>query len=137
VSEFIIRSVSGSGNVFGDGAQVRQTIGTPRGRVRAAEDAEPMCPGSGAEDAGRLRDEEITELASLYSSPGHAAALLQRAGFRTEHLPVFETSSNPYEYWCEVGRRIEHGLAARGRQRLLAAARADYPANPIFLRADI
>jgi hypothetical protein len=85
------------------------------------------------ENTRRLGEDEVAELARLYSSARRATTLLRRAGFRTEQLPVFEASANPYEYWREISEQMGHGIAARGRQRLLAVALTDYPHNPVFL----
>jgi hypothetical protein len=140
-STFNVGTVSGDGNVFGDNARVRQTTGYGHGDLERGEggpthpagrtDGHPE-PGVEPEDTRRLGEDELAELARLYSSARRATTLLRRARFRTEQLPPFEASANPLEYWREVSEQIGHGIAVRGRRRLLAVALSDYPHNPIF-----
>jgi hypothetical protein len=138
-------NVSGSGNVFGDNAQVTQMMGDKPGGAGPERDGSTSPapgrpdgysdPGQGAmsEDTRRLSKDEVVEFARVYSSRDRATTLLRRAGFHMASLPAFDASPSPYAYWNEVSEQIGHGLVARGRQRLLAVARSDYPANPVFL----
>jgi hypothetical protein len=142
-STFNIGTVSGDGNVFGDNARVCQTIGGGHGGVESEEggpadtaagapDGHPIR-GAESEEARRLGEDEVVELARLYSTARRATALLRRAGFRTERLPAFEASATPHEYWREISEQMRHGIAAGGWRRLLTAALGDYPQNPVFL----
>jgi hypothetical protein len=135
MNDINIGNVNGSGIVFGNTGQVNQTIGgNPAGATQARSGATPGR--AGPDDLRRLGDDEVVELAKLYSTSARAARLLRRAGFRGEALPVFEACATPYEFWYEVSEQIGHGLALRGRHRLLAVAHIDYPGNPVFPNPD-
>jgi hypothetical protein len=134
-----IGGVSGSGIVVGNTGQVNQAIGgNPPGAApeRSAATSPARGRAGGQDGLRRLGDDEVVELAKLYSTGVRAARLLRRAGFRGESLPVFDACANPYEFWYEVSEQIGHGIALRGRHRLLTVAHTDYPANPVFPNPD-
>ncbi|ADP83334.1 NB-ARC domain-containing protein [Pseudofrankia inefficax] len=81
----------------------------------------------------RLSEEEVRELADLYPDPVSARHLLVAAGWRPGRMPVWMIDADTF--WREVAEKLEGGLVADGRRRLLAAAAERWPANPVFATA--
>ncbi|MBL7502100.1 hypothetical protein I6A84_25680 [Frankia sp. CNm7] len=93
------------------------------------EDGGPPSPvGSG------LTAEEVTELAAVFGRPLDAVLLLRRAGLRPESFKAFD-GMTAVAYWTEVGAELGFGRVEGGRHKLLAAAAAEYPGNPVFGRS--
>jgi hypothetical protein len=86
--------------------------------------------GGGAGEG--LTQPEIEALASVFASPADVARLLRRAGLPPERFPMFGAGVPAEGFWAEVGHQLGLGLSQGGRRRLLAAARAEYPGNPVF-----
>ncbi len=74
---------------------------------------------------------ELREFARTIQPGPAARAVLRSAGFPAEHIPAF-TGLNALEFWESVGEALEAGVIVSGRRRLLDAAHARFPANPVF-----
>jgi hypothetical protein len=100
---------------------VARTTGSAR---RPGDDGAGGCVG--------LAGAEARELARAFDGRAKAEALLRRAGLRPESFPAFEGAPHAEAFWAEVGRQLALGKAPGARRRLLAAAAAEYPGNPVF-----
>lgn len=76
---------------------------------------------------------EIGALAELFTDPLSAGQLLNGAGLRRAHHPAWVAGLSAHLFWSEVSRLLAAGVLADGRDRLLAAAHAWFPANPAFV----
>jgi hypothetical protein len=77
-----------------------------------------------------LSDVEIFELASAFSDPISARALLDEIGFPRPIQPAWATTAELF--WRHVSGELAAGVLRDGRERLLAAAGSRYPANGVF-----
>ncbi len=85
--------------------------------------------------AGRLTETEMAELARLFPPGPATTSMFTRAGFDVTLLPSAHQSA--FDYWSLVNTAIADGAFADGRRRVLAAARARYPYNPVLFAADV
>ncbi|MBL7491854.1 hypothetical protein I6A60_39565 [Frankia sp. AgB1.9] len=81
-----------------------------------------------------LSDDELAELARVYWQPLNVSQLLQRAGIGPQQQPVILTAYTSVSYWQAVNVYLSASRNAELRGRILGQARADYPANPVFIR---
>ncbi|WP_083749228.1 NB-ARC domain-containing protein [Frankia sp. CcI49] len=79
---------------------------------------------------GPLEESELRALAGCFADPRPARHLLEEAGLPAQRQPPWHGSAQ--EFWWEVNGLLRAGVIADGRERLLAVARARYPANPAF-----
>lgn len=94
--------------------------------------SEHSMDGHGREE---LTNVEILELARAFPPAPGAGTLLRRARFPREHLPA-PTGMTSAEFWSAVAEAVLNGVMPNGRARILAAACAVYPDNPVFRTAD-
>jgi hypothetical protein len=117
---------------------VRALIDEIATRLRA--DGEPDPPANGASAAAvdntgeptSLTDDELRTLAAAFNSRAMAEALLRDAGMSPETFTSFDAAPSALTWWTEVGRMLALGKEHRGKPRLLRAAAARYPDNPVF-----
>ena len=76
----------------------------------------------------------VNALAQCFATRENVDALLDEAQIDKAHLPVFG-GSTPGLYWRGVLAELDKGLLDRGRELLLRAALARYPANKTLQRA--
>ncbi|EFC84488.1 effector-associated domain EAD1-containing protein [Parafrankia sp. EUN1f] len=82
----------------------------------------------------RLSDDVIETLAEMYDRESSARQFLDRAGFPSSRLPSWQVAG-PLEFWREVARLVRLGIIADGPRTILHLSLADYPGNPVLLRA--
>jgi hypothetical protein len=75
--------------------------------------------------------DEIRELANAFCDPLAGMQLLEAAGLERGRHPAWQ-ASNAEQFWHEVSALVVGGVLAGGRQRILAEARRQRPANPTF-----
>jgi hypothetical protein len=80
-----------------------------------------------------LSDVELAELARVYYQPFSVSQLLQRAGIDSREQPVISGVYSSAVYWQADNDHIGNSHDPRLRGRILGCARADYPANPVFI----
>lgn len=78
-----------------------------------------------------LTDSEIFELARVFSDRFEASRLLGVAGLPRDLHPGWAAQS-ALIFWREVARILKNGALVDGASRVLQAAHAMYPANPVF-----
>lgn len=78
-----------------------------------------------------LTKAEIEELASTFTDLTSAARVLDEAGFPAGRVPGWSVHDSQ-TFWWQVSKELRSGLLEDGRRRLLAAAAARYPMNPVF-----
>jgi len=79
----------------------------------------------------RLTPAEVSALAEAFTEPVQARQLLDDIGIERARQPVGGTGVIA-NFWVEVSRLLADGAVVDGRARLLAAAAACYPDNPVF-----
>lgn len=71
----------------------------------------------------------IDELSRVFSQPGEALELAQRAGFPVAHVPEFVT---PNVFWGRLVRAAADGKLFGGVGAIVVQAKLRFPHNPIF-----
>jgi hypothetical protein len=77
-----------------------------------------------------LSSHEVRELALVVNDPGQAGQMLAETGMTRDRIPPW--NSDALTFWTTINALFAAGVVAQGRTRLLAAAAARYPANPVF-----
>jgi len=78
-----------------------------------------------------LSAEEVTALADAFPDPDSTRRVLQAAGLKVRHHPVWNVR-DAESVWYEVATLVTNGRLVGGREAMLAAARAEFPNNEIF-----
>lgn len=73
----------------------------------------------------------IKELAECFSEQPEAIALLAKLGIKEVQFPSFN-SMTPEQWWRLVCKKFALGKVEDGLKRLIDAAMAEYPFNPVF-----
>lgn len=80
--------------------------------------------------------ELISELAKIFDKQAEAEALLTEIGYLRGQTPRMQAFTDATLYWRQVLSEIERGrLQSGGLEVLVAAARARFPGNQVFLQA--
>ncbi len=79
----------------------------------------------------RFTPGQLTALAEALPPGTRARAVLRSAGFPLAQLPV-ASGLTRLEFWQAVDEALESGVLESGHRRVLTAARAVYPAHPVF-----
>jgi WD40 repeat protein len=82
-----------------------------------------------------LTDREVGELARVFHIPVGARQVLTAAGLPPGRQPNWQDLTAE-EFWREVNSMLGAGVLPDGRDRIIAAARHLYPANPVFAGND-
>ncbi|MCK9903819.1 hypothetical protein CC117_16785 [Parafrankia colletiae] len=81
----------------------------------------------------RLTDGEVQALADAFTTPLSARQVLDAAGLTVARQPSWGDTT-PLQFWREINSKLGAGILLDGRRRVLAAAAAELPANPVFAR---
>ncbi|ONH35513.1 hypothetical protein BL254_11240 [Protofrankia sp. BMG5.30] len=90
----------------------------------------PSPPGVPAAPPG-LSEPAVHALAAAFPTPVSARQILETAGLDAGRQPGWNAGSS-LEFWRAVSSLLAAGVLPAGRERLLAAARQLFPANPAF-----
>jgi hypothetical protein len=82
-------------------------------------------------DVDDLSDDALKAFATVFWTEEATRAVLERAGLARHEQPAWGRGT-PMEYWRQVARLLHSGKLPDGPTRLLAAAHAEFPANPAF-----
>ncbi|WP_239342126.1 procyclic acidic repetitive family protein [Frankia sp. CiP3] len=125
----LVSTLLGDGRDGGRGGREPEPE-VPCSPSRLPEPSPVAVPGPEPEPELALRTAEIRELALAFGRDVEASLLLEAAGVPVERIPTGGVDA--VTFWAEVSRLFVRGLVADGRRRVLAAASARFPANPVF-----
>ncbi|WP_242419224.1 effector-associated domain EAD1-containing protein, partial [Frankia sp. CpI1-P] len=84
----------------------------------------------------RLTDGEVQALAGAFANSLSARQVLEAAGLAVARQPNWGDTTS-LRFWREVNSLLGNGILPEGRRQVLAAAAAEFPANPVFAQPDL